>query len=529
MAADRAAPDRADPGAPRVPSVLFPDGADRAGMSPPEPDCFRDLNLDQLVDALELCRPAYGLAPFFRARPGDLRTVGHRQAVFRDLAELPALADRLDGFGERMREVRDRLRRAGAMRHRYQAADWSLEAVHAYTAACAGLARDLARAAPRSPALRAIAAYAGSYVASAAFTALARDARRLQEQLDDVHYCLLITPGRVRVSAYEGQGDYGVEVLADFERFRQGEAKDHRSRFRSDEVMNHVEEAVLDRVALLYPDVFAELERFRERHADFLDPGITAFEREIQFYLAYRAFTAPLERAGLPFCLPEVLEGAKGDRELAAEGMFDLVLADKLVREGAESVLNDFRLSGPERFLVVSGPNQGGKTTFARAFGQLHHLAALGCPVPARRARLLLCDGLFTHFEHGERLDDPGGKLYDDLLRVHAVLERAAPGGVVVLNEVFTSTTLDDAVLLGARTLEQFIDRGLIGVCVTFVDELSRLGEATVSMVAAVDPADPAVRTFRIGRGPADGLSHAVAVAERHGLTHDRLRARIRP
>ncbi|MEU6479195.1 hypothetical protein ABZ858_20360 [Streptomyces sp. NPDC047017] len=508
-------------------SVLFPDGCVRPEESSPVPDCFPDLNLDQFVDGVDSHGPGYRLAAFFRSRVPDTRVIAHRHAVFRDLADLPDLAERIDAFGERMRGVRDRLRGADTMRHRYQEAGWLLEAVHAYTGACAALADDLAHHEPRAQALRAIAEYVRSYVDSDAFARLARDARQLQERLDDIRYCLLITPGRVKVSPYEGQGDYGGEVLADFEKFRQGETKSHRFRFGSDEVMNHVEEAVLDRVALLYPDVFEELEDFRHHHTDFPDPGVTAFDREIQFYLAYRAYTAPLEQAGLPFCLPEVLEGGKGDREVAARDTFDLVLADKLVAEGAEVVLNDFELRGPERFLVVSGPNQGGKTTFARAFGQLHHLAALGCPVPGRQARLLLCEGLFTHFEHGENLTDLSGKLHDDLVRLRTIVERATPAGVVILNEVFTSTTLDDAVLLGTRTLEQLIDRGLIGVCVTFVDELSTLDETTVSMVATVDAS--ATPAFRIERRASEGLSHAVAVAERHGLTYQRLRERIRP
>lgn len=511
-----------------APSVLFPDGGDRPDERPADPDCFADLGLDRLVDEVHTLRPEFGLAPFFRSRLPDVRSVGHRQAVFRDLAELPALTRRIENFGERMRGVRDRLREAAAMRHRHQEAEWFLEAVHAYTGACAALAEDLTHGEPRSEALRAMAGHLGSYVESPAFTGLDHAARRLRDRLAGVHYCLLISPGRIRVSPYEGQSDYGAEILADFERFRQGETVGRRSRFRSGEVMNHIEEAVLDRVALLHPEVFAELEAFRRRYADFVEPGVAAFDREIQFYLAYRALIAPLEKAGLPFCLPELLEGGKGGREVAARGVFDLVLADRLVREGGRVVLNDFRLSGPERFLVVSGPNQGGKTTFARAFGQLHQLAALGCPVPGRQARLLLCDGLFTHFAHGEDPADLNGALHDDLVRIRGVLERATPAGVVVLNEVFSSTTLEDAVLLGTRTLEQLVDRGLIGVCVTFADELSTLGEATVSMVAAVGPDAAATPTHRIERRAADGISHAVAVAERHGLTYERLAERIR-
>jgi DNA mismatch repair protein MutS len=214
-------------------------------------------------------------------------------------------------------------------------------------------------------------------------------------------------------------------------------------------------------------------------------------------------------------------------KETAATATFDIALAAKLVTSQTPVVCNDLHLTDHERVLVVSGPNNGGKTTFARTFGQLHYLAGLGLPVAGRDTRRFLPDHIFSHFERKEDIRTLRGKFEDELVRIHAILHDATPDSVLVMNESFGSTTLRDAVIVGTEVMRQILALDALGVFVTFVDELASLGEGTVSMMSMVVPDDPAVRTFKVIRKPADGLAYAFALADKYGLDTTSLRRRL--
>jgi DNA mismatch repair protein MutS len=505
-----------------MPVVSILSASTAAAGESAEPPFFRDLNLDQVCACVTAGREQYDLAPFFRAPLRDAAAVEYRHEVLRDL-ENKETAGAVIKLAERMRTVRDSLAQARKLRYRYQKESWFLGAARGYCAAVGALADALGQAELASRGFTALREYLAGYTASAAFASLASEAAEVDGALGGVTYCVNIRGPRVTVTRYEGEDDFSADVVATFAKFTSGTTKNYRATFRSWPEMDHVQEWIADRVARLFPAEFGALDAFCARHGRFEDETVGAFDREIQFYLGYLDFIAPMKAAGLEFCYPRI---STGDKETDVSGAFDLALAAKLAPRFADVVANDFRLSGEERIIVVTGPNHGGKTTFARMVGQLHYLASLGFPIPASSARLFLPDQLFTHFEREEDLATLRGKLADELARIRDALAAATGSSLLVMNESFASTTLRDATFIGERVLAQMTELGLLGVYVTFIDELTSATAVCVSMVGTVNPDDPAERTYKIVRKPADGLAYAAAIARKYRLTYPQLKER---
>jgi DNA mismatch repair protein MutS len=506
-------------------SLLFPFGAATHDDVDGQPQYFADLNLDQFVAAVVADKDEYDLAKFLCTSLSDEATVSYRQQVFIDL-EHHSLFSAVITFAQSMRDVRAYLAQSEKLRYLHQAESWLVDAVGVYCDAVQSLADDMRDIELRSTAMSSFRSYLLRHTWSEDFTSLVSATRRVREALAKIHYCVNVKGAHVTVSKYEGEADYSAQVLATFERFKQGTVKDYRTVFREPPEMNHVESGVLRMVARLYPAEFDVLDQFCAVHPEFVDPVVGRFDVEVQFYIAYLEYIAPIRAVGLSFCYPIV---GRETKCVFARESFDLVLASQLIGEGLKVVSNDFSLSGPERVLVVSGPNQGGKTTFARMFGQLNYLASIGCPVPGKEAQLYLFDGLYTHFEREEDLANATGKLEDDLLRAQRILSTATTDSLIVLNEPFSSTTFQDSLFLGTKVMERLVELDVLGVFVTFVEELSSFGPPAVSMVSTIMPDNPVERTYKVVRRHADGLAYAQALARKYSVTYEAMRERLAP
>ncbi len=506
-------------------SILFLNADDIANIDlSNEPVFFKDLNIDQIIDAITFGRNEYNLKPFFYKSPNDIETIKYRQEIMRDL-ENNELFKCIKSFSEKFQHMREDLKQADKLYYKYQKERWFLDAVNLYVDAVACLANDLSQIDLKSKGFIVFKEYIFDYVKSDLFMSLNNATKKLEEDLSSVKYSILIRGNSIKVGKYESEINYSHIVEETFKKFKEGDTKDYRKKFSEYTDMNHVEAKILDLVAQLYKEIFEELDDYCIRNSHFIDDRIGTFEREVQFYMSYLEFISKFKDAGLKFCYPKVDSESK---EVFDYGCFDLALANKLISNKSTVVTNDFYLSGKERIFVVSGPNQGGKTTFARTFGQVHYLASIGCPVPGYKAQLFLFDNIFTHFEREENVNELHGKLEDELIRIYDILSKVTSDSIVILNEIFTSTTLKDAVFLSKKIIDRIIDLDLLCVWVTFIDELSTYSEKTVSVVSTVVPDNPSLRTYKLIRKPADGLSYAITIAEKYGLTYEHIKERVK-
>lgn len=484
---------------------------------------FKDLNLDQIIESITENRKEYNLKPFFYKHLTDLSEISYRHEIMRDV-EKDDIFKAIDRFADQMNFMKQRVLQCEKLNYEYQRKSWFLQGIDAYCNGVIDLLKDLNSLNIESTGLISFREFLSKYVKCDEFISIKNGLDLIKEKLDSIRYCFFIKGNTVTVSKYDGEEDYGIDVVETFKKFKEKDCKDYTYKFQNTLEMNHVESSILDRVVLLYPDEFEKLTLYYENNQDFQDETIKKFDREIQFYMAYIDYLKDFKKIGLNFCYPKVSDK---DKEIYVDNAFDLALAKRLMYEKKSVICNDFYLENNERIFVISGPNQGGKTTFARTFGQINYLGSLGCEIPGIKGRTYLFDNIFTHFEREEDIKTLSGKLQDDLNRIHHILEEATPKSIIIMNEIFSSTTLKDALFLGEKILNKIDEKDILCVFVTFIDELGDLSEKIVTMVSNVDPSDSSIRTYKIKRKSFDGQTYAMTIAKKYGLTYARIKERI--
>jgi len=183
---------------------------------------------------------------------------------------------------------------------------------------------------------------------------------------------------------------------------------------------------------------------------------------------------------------------------------------------------NDVYMDDNERFLIITGPNMSGKSTYIRQIGLLAVMAQMGSFVPAKKATLPIFDRVFTRM--GARDDISGGKstFMVEMSEVALILSHATKDSLVLLDEVGRGTSTFDGISIAWAVSEYLHNRikakTAFATHFTELTELAGFYEGIKNLTIAVTEKEgKVVFLHKVIEGVAD-KSYGIEVAELAGL-----------
>ena len=174
---------------------------------------------------------------------------------------------------------------------------------------------------------------------------------------------------------------------------------------------------------------------------------------QIAFYLGAVNIRAQLSRFKLDFCFP--LAGEKG--ELKYEELKEPVMA---MEQNGRAVGNSGSLDG-KQLVVITGANQGGKSTFLRSLGIAQVMMQSGLIVAAKSYHAGICTSLFTHFTRREDSAMNSGRLDEELRRIDQIIQNLGEDPLILLNESFATTTEKEGSSIAYDIIKALTEEGV--------------------------------------------------------------------
>jgi MutS domain V len=219
---------------------------------------------------------------------------------------------------------------------------------------------------------------------------------------------------------------------------------------------------------------------------------------ELAFYVGCVNLREELDRKGVSMNLP--LSVAADERRLSFQGLCDACLA---LTTDLRVVANDASADRQD-LVIVTGANQGGKSTFLRSIGLAQLMMQCGMFVSAESLCSSVRDGLLTHYKREEDTAMKSGKLDEELSRMSDIVDHITPHSMILFNESFAATNEREGSEIARQIISALLDKRVKIVYVTHLHELARgfheRNTGDVLFLRAERQAD-GTRTFKLLEG----------------------------
>lgn len=219
---------------------------------------------------------------------------------------------------------------------------------------------------------------------------------------------------------------------------------------------------------------------------------------ELAFYIGCLNLYERLRDDGQSICLP--VPCAVDQRRLSFTALADLGL---VLRLGRQVVPNDLS-SDSHDLIIITGANQGGKSSFLRSVGTAQLMMQAGMFVTAASFGANLCNGLYTHYKREEDAGMESGKFDEELKRMSQIVDLVSSGALVLFNESFAATNEREGAAIARQIVDALLNRQIKVMFVShqfeFSDGYFRCGLKDILFLRAERRSDGS-RSFKLTEG----------------------------
>ena len=168
--------------------------------------------------------------------------------------------------------------------------------------------------------------------------------------------------------------------------------------------------------------------------------------------------------------------------------------------------------------VMVTGANQGGKSTFLRSIGLAQLMMQCGMFVPADSFSASICERLFTHYKREEDATMSSGKLDEELGRMSGIADDITRGSIVLFNESFAATNEREGSEIARQVIRALTESGIKVFFVTHLFDLAHslyLQQADAAIFLRAERQADGQRTFRLVEGEPLPTSYGQDLYER--------------
>ena len=219
---------------------------------------------------------------------------------------------------------------------------------------------------------------------------------------------------------------------------------------------------------------------------------------EVAFYIGGVHLQERLSGLGLTTVVP-VLAGPE-ERRFACRGLYDVCLA---VSMNKAVIGNDVDGNGKE-LVVITGANQGGKSTFLRSVGLAQMMMQSGVFVGAEAFGANIVRGVFTHYKREEDTSMRSGKFDEELSRMNALADMLGRHAMILFNESFASTNEREGSEIARQIVSALLDSEVKVVFVTHLYPFAHTMEdmnLKSALFLRAERRDDGSRTFKLVEG----------------------------